>query len=94
MINVLYAKQSEDRSGEFLTVDNILPLFSDAAGMLQEMEEKGIYKMENEELSITYIAPTEREIFDTKRFKEDHPYVYHDYMKTSQVGAQVRFKLK
>ncbi|MBR2551690.1 MAG: hypothetical protein IKF05_01685 [Erysipelotrichaceae bacterium] len=41
MINVLYAKQSEDRSGEFLTVDNILPLFSDAAGMLQEMEEKG-----------------------------------------------------
>lgn len=60
----------------------------------KEMEEKGIYKMENEELSITYIAPTEREIFDSKRFKEDHPYVYHDYMKTSQVGAQVRIKVK
>lgn len=60
----------------------------------KEMEEKGIYKMENDELSITYIAANEREIFDSKRFKEDHPYAYHEYMKTSKVAPSVRIKVK
>lgn len=60
----------------------------------QEMEKKGIYKMENDELSITYIAAGEREIFDSKRFKEEHPYSYQEYMKTSKVNPSVRIKVK
>lgn len=60
----------------------------------KEMESKGIYKMENDELSITYIAAGEREIFDSKRFKEEHPYAYQEYMKTSKVSASVRIKAK
>lgn len=60
----------------------------------KEMEEKGIYKMENDELSITYIAANEREVFDSKRFKEEHPYSYSEYLKTSKVAPSVRIKAK
>ncbi len=42
MINVLYAKQQEDRSGQLLTIENIKPFFADAAQQLKEMKENGL----------------------------------------------------
>jgi predicted phage-related endonuclease len=62
---------------------------------LQEiMEKHDIKKFEDDQISITYIDATFREGFDSKKFKEDYPKVYPEYVKSSSVKASVRFKLK
>lgn len=62
--------------------------------IMQAMQEEGIYKMENDEVSITYLAETERETFDSKRFREEHANLYHLYTKTSKVNPSIRVKVK
>ena len=63
-------------------------------GILKEMEQKGILKVETEEITISYIAPTDRETFDSKRFKFDHPDMFDEYVKMSPVKSSVRIKVK
>ena len=62
--------------------------------ILEEMEEKNILKIENEEISISYVAPSERETFDTKKFREEHEELYDDYVKFTTVKPSIRIKLK
>ena len=62
--------------------------------ILAEMESKNILKVETDDVTISYIAPTDRETFDSKRFKFDHPETYDDYVKMSPVKASVRIKVK
>lgn len=59
-----------------------------------EMEKYGIYKLESDEVSITYIDETERETFDSKTFKKEHPGIYGEYVKKSKVASSVRIKVK
>ena len=60
-----------------------------------EMETKGILKVEDATngMTITYIAPTYRETFDSKKFKVDNPDVYDEYVKMSPVKSSIRIKL-
>ena len=60
-----------------------------------EMEDKCILKVEDETngMTITYITPTYRETFDSKRFKADKPDMYDEYVKLTPVKASVRIKL-
>ena len=62
--------------------------------ILAEMEERGILKIETDELAITYIAESSRETFDSKAFRKDNPDLYDEYVKISTVSASVRLKLK
>lgn len=62
--------------------------------ILEEMQEKGILKVETENLIITYIAPTDRERFDTKRFRAEHSDLHDEYVTMSKVKASVRIKVK
>ncbi len=62
--------------------------------ILEEMEANGILKIDTDELSITYVAPTSRESFDSKAFRKDNPDLYDEYVKISQVSASVRLKVK
>lgn len=64
------------------------------ARIQKEMEDKGIIKLENEELSISYIAETYRETFDSKKLKADDEDLYNSYIKISPVKASVRVKAK
>ena len=61
--------------------------------ILDEMESKGILTIKSPELTISYVAPTTRETFDSKTFRKDHPDLYDDYVKISHVGASVRMKV-
>lgn len=63
-------------------------------GVLEEMQEKGILKIETEEMTISYISPTERETFDSKRFRADHEDLFDEYVRMSPVKASVRIKVK
>ena len=60
-----------------------------------EMEAKGILKVQDETngMTITYIAPTYREMFDSKKFKADNPDMYDEYVKMSPVKSSIRIKL-
>lgn len=62
--------------------------------ILSEMESKNILKLETDSLTVTYIAPAERETFDSKRFREDNPDLYDEYVKFSPVKSSIRIKVK
>ena len=62
--------------------------------ILDEMSKKNILKIETEEMTISYIAPSDRETFDSKRFRAEHADLFDEYVKLSPVKASVRLKLK
>ena len=62
--------------------------------LLKEMEDKNILKLENENISITYKAPTERETFRTTQFKKDLPDLYDTYVEFTPVKSSLLIKIK
>lgn len=64
--------------------------------ILSEMETRGILKVQDEinGLSISYIAETARETFDSKKFKQEHSDMYDEYIKITPVKASIRIKVK
>ncbi len=62
--------------------------------LLKEMEEAGVIKLDNEQLSIIYVAETVRESLDTKALREELPDVYDAYVRMSKVKPSLRIRLK
>lgn len=63
------------------------------AEIMLEMERKGIIKAVSEDVMISYVAPGDRESFDSKAFRKDNPKLYDKYVKISPVKASVRIKV-
>lgn len=64
------------------------------AQILKEMEEKKILKIDTPAITISYIAPTDREQFDSKKFKKEYPRIYDEYVKMTPVKSSIRMKIK
>ncbi len=62
--------------------------------ILEKMEELGIMKLDNDAITITYIAPTTAEKLDSKRLKEENPDLYNQYLKISDVASCIKIKCK
>lgn len=62
--------------------------------VLEEMERKNILKLEDNSLMINYIAPSNREAFDSRKFKQEHQDLYDEYIKISPVKSSIRIKIK
>lgn len=62
--------------------------------ILSEMESKGVIKLDTDDLTISYVAPTDRETLDTKTLREELPDIYDAYIKISPVKSSIRIKLK
>ncbi len=62
--------------------------------ILSEMEAKGIIKIDTDDLTITYVAPTDREKFDSKQFRSDHSDLYDEYVSMTPVKSSIRIKVK
>lgn len=62
--------------------------------ILEEMESNGILKIETDDLVVSYVAPTSRETFNSKKFRECYPDLYDDFVSISPVKASVRMKVK
>ena len=58
------------------------------------MEQYNVKSFENEDVKMTYIAPTERKSIDTTRLKKEHPEIAEAYQKVSQVKASVKIEVK
>lgn len=64
------------------------------ADILSEMEKKNIIKIDTEVLTVTYVAPHDKETLDSKAIKEELPDIYDTYCKLSPVKASLRVKIK
>ena len=64
------------------------------AAILNEMESKGIKKIETDALSITYKDGYEKEQFQAKQLRADDPDLYDKYIKMSPVKASIMIELK
>lgn len=64
------------------------------AALLEAMEKGNVKKFETGKLTLSYIAPGERETFDKKQLKEDIGEAYFDYVKMSPTKASVRITVK
>lgn len=62
--------------------------------LLKEMEDKGIIKISDENITITYKAPTEKETFRTAMFKKDLPDLYDTYVEFTPVKSSLLIKIK
>ena len=62
--------------------------------IIKEMEDKNIVRIDMDEIQLLYIAPTERETFDSRRFRKMHPYIYDEFVNMTPVKASVRVRLK
>lgn len=62
--------------------------------LLEAMEEYEVKKIDTEDFTVTYIAPTERISLDSKKVEKEHPEVYRECMRVSDVRSSVRVKLK
>lgn len=62
--------------------------------ILDEMQKKNIIKVDTEDITITYVAETYKETFDSKLFKEQNPDLYDAFVRISPVKASLRIKVK
>lgn len=63
-------------------------------GFGEMMKKYNVKKWESDNISITLKADSTRESFDSARFKKDHPDLYDEYIKKSEVKGSVMFKIK
>lgn len=62
--------------------------------ILEEMESKNILKIDTDEVSISYIASSDRETFDTKNFRKKYSDLYDEFIKFTPVKSSIRVKVK
>ena len=62
--------------------------------LVEAMEAYGVKSFENDQIKMTYVAPTTRSTLDSAKLKKDHPDIVEQYSKTSNVSASVRVTVK
>lgn len=62
--------------------------------ILEAMQKNGVIKIDNEFLKIAFVPEHDAEKFDSKKFKEENPYVYDMYAKISKVKPSIRITVK
>lgn len=90
---------NDDASKTILAIEKEIKLLKEKQDLikqvvLEEMERKNILKLEDNNLTINYIASCDRETFDSKKFKAEHQDLYDEYVKMSPVKSSIRIKVK
>lgn len=62
--------------------------------ILEAMKDNGVIKIDNDHLTISFVAGHDQERFDTKTFKEENRMIYDEYVKMVHVKDSVRIKVK
>lgn len=92
MLNAETAAQIAKLEQAYKSIKEKLDDYKDA--ILKEMEANSIQKIESEFVSLTYIAPTDRETFDSKAFRAAHKDLYDEYVTMKPVKSSLRVKVK
>lgn len=88
-----------DMMAEIATIERDLKIAKQrkdelSAILLEQMEKRNIIKFESDQVCINYIAETDRETFNSKKFRSDNPDLYDKYVDIKPVKANVRVKIK
>ena len=62
--------------------------------ILEAMKENNVIKIDNDNLTINFVAGHDQERFDTKTFKAENKMIYDEYVKIVHVKDSVRIKVK
>lgn len=62
--------------------------------LLAAMKEHGVKSWDTEELKATYSPASKRTTFDTKKFQEEHPELYKEYLKKSTSKESIRITIR
>ena len=62
--------------------------------LLAAMKEHGVKSWDTEELKATYSPASERTTFDEKKFQEEHPELYKEYLKKSTRKETIRITIR
>lgn len=62
--------------------------------LLAAMKEHGVKSWDTEELKATYSPASESTTFDTKKFQEEHPELYKQYLKKSTRKETIRITVR
>lgn len=95
--NVSYL--SEGAEFDLCTLEKEIKRLSDLRdnlknNLLEEMEKREIIRLESDTVTVTRLLPTTRETFDSKKFREDNPELYDEYVKFTPVKSSLRVKVK
>ena len=60
----------------------------------EAMENAGVLKIDNDEVTINYIAPCDSEYFDKAKFKKEHPDIYDQYVSMKPRNAYIKISAK
>ena len=64
------------------------------SSLLQAMEEGNVIKIDTDSIRVTYVAPIDRETFDSKQFRADMPDLYDSYVRISKTAPSLRITIK
>lgn len=64
------------------------------ARIKEEMETKGIKKIDMPELSITYKESSDKETFNKDKFQAEYPELYDDYIEMKSTSSSILIKIK
>lgn len=89
----------EDVANEFIRLDKLEKQVKEEkenlrSKVLEELERNNIKKIDMTNLSITYKEASTRETFNSKRFREDNPELYDEYIEFSPVKSSLLIKVK
>lgn len=62
--------------------------------LVEAMEMYGVKSFENDQIKVTYVAPTSKTSIDSAKLKKDHPDIVAQYSKTSAVSSYVKVAVK
>ena len=63
-------------------------------GLCKLMLDKGIKRFTTPVMQLTTVTPAPKQTFDSKKFKDDYPELYSQYLKTSEVKPSIRITFK
>lgn len=89
---------TEDAQADIINLTKTIELAKTAlddikARLLEEMREQNVIKITTDDLVISYIAPTDRETFDSKKFRSANPDLYDEYVSFKPVKESIRIKV-
>lgn len=64
------------------------------AALLEAMRDAGVIKIDNDNIKVTYVAPTTSESLDSKELKKDLPDIYNTYCKISNRSDYIKIEVK
>ena len=64
------------------------------AELLEEMEKHGDKSFDTGGMLVTYVAPSKRSTFESKKFQKEHEDLYGQYMKESSTKASLKITIR